>query len=143
MSDPAADPRKWVQIAEHVTHRIAAGELAPGDMVTITGLCHELHVTRQTARRALRMLEERGLLTACGKKGFMVISGNVPDDEQEEDESHRPLVQDVTENIQDAIDNICATICEITETAERIDDKLNTLIERLEQHTRMHEIPPP
>nr|HID12237.1 GntR family transcriptional regulator [Anaerolineae bacterium] len=53
----------YVQIAESLLDRIESGDLAPGDRLpSERSLSEMLSVNRMTLRRALRMLETRGLL---------------------------------------------------------------------------------
>jgi DNA-binding transcriptional regulator YhcF (GntR family) len=66
------DPRKYVQISEILEAQIALGVLEPGESVTVSELVEEFKVSRQTARRALRVIEERELVACCGTAGFVV-----------------------------------------------------------------------
>lgn len=66
------DPRKYVQIANDMLRQITSGVLEPGDVVTVTELTADHKVSRPTARRAMREIEARGLLVACGTVGFVV-----------------------------------------------------------------------
>jgi hypothetical protein len=56
-------------------------------MITVAGLARARRVTRDTARRALRVLEERLIVAADGTKGFMILIDRVPDDEMPGDGS--------------------------------------------------------
>jgi DNA-binding transcriptional regulator YhcF (GntR family) len=69
---PSDDPRKYVQIANDMLRQIINGVLEPGDVVTITELTEEHKVARQTARRAIREIESRGLIAGYGTAGFVV-----------------------------------------------------------------------
>lgn len=69
------DPRAYVRIAAAVRQQITAGELAPGQPVpSITALVQEHGVARQTAAKALRMLETEGLLRRIPGLGYYVTS---------------------------------------------------------------------
>jgi DNA-binding GntR family transcriptional regulator len=66
------DPRKYQQIASAVRAAIAAGELAAGDLVLIAGLAAEHRAARQTAARALALLEQEGLVKRYPGHGYTV-----------------------------------------------------------------------
>ena len=69
------DPRAYVQIAAAVRQRITTGELAPGQPApSITALVQEHGVARQTASKALRMLETEGLVRRVPGLGYYVSS---------------------------------------------------------------------
>jgi len=69
------DPRAYVRIAAAVRQQITSGELAPGQPVpSITALVQEHGVARQTAAKALRMLETEGLVRRIPGLGYYVTS---------------------------------------------------------------------
>jgi len=69
------DPRAYVRIADGLRERITSGELAPGmPMPSITTLSQEYGVARQTAAKALRMLEAEGLVRRIPGLGYYVTS---------------------------------------------------------------------
>jgi GntR family transcriptional regulator len=69
------DPRAYVRIAAAVRQQITSGELDPGQPVpSITALVQEHGVARQTAAKALRMLETEGLLRRIPGLGYYVTS---------------------------------------------------------------------
>jgi DNA-binding GntR family transcriptional regulator len=69
------DPRAYVRIADGLRERITSGELAPGmPMPSITTLSQEYGVARQTAAKALRMLETEGLVRRIPGLGYYVTS---------------------------------------------------------------------
>lgn len=69
------DPRAYVRIAAAVRQQITSGELAPGQPVpSITVLVQEHGVARQTAAKALRMLETEGILRRIPGLGYYVTS---------------------------------------------------------------------
>ena len=57
------DPRVYVRIAADIRARIEADELKPGQPApSITALCQEWGVAKETAAHALQVLEEEGLV---------------------------------------------------------------------------------
>lgn len=71
------DPNKiayvYMQVADHITARIAAGELRPGARLPgERDLGEEYGVAYLTARRAVRELRERGLVVTLPAKGTFV-----------------------------------------------------------------------
>lgn len=71
------DPRKYVQIANDMLRQIISGVLEPGDIVTVTELTEDHKVSRQTARRAIREIEAKGLMAGYGTAGF-AVTGKCP-----------------------------------------------------------------
>ncbi len=68
------DPRLYLRIAAGIRQRIAAGELEPGQPApSITSLCQEWEVARETAAHALRTLEGEGLVRRYPGRGYYVI----------------------------------------------------------------------
>ncbi len=68
----------YIQIAESLLNRIEAGELAPGDRLpSERDLSEELGVTRMTLRRALHLLETRGLLIRRRGNGTYVAEPKI------------------------------------------------------------------
>lgn len=69
----AKPPAKAQQVAGALAERIAAGELAPGEWLPPERDLSQRHdVDRSTVRRALRMLEERGLIIIHPRSGAQV-----------------------------------------------------------------------
>jgi GntR family transcriptional regulator len=67
------DPRMYVRIAVQIRGQIEKGKLAPGDPVpSITTLVQEHGVARQTAAKALRLLEDEGLTQRYPGLGYYV-----------------------------------------------------------------------
>ncbi|NSL43213.1 winged helix-turn-helix domain-containing protein [Streptomyces sp. 8P21H-1] len=63
----------YMQVADHITARIASGELRPGARLPgERDLGTEYGVTYLTARRAIRELRERGLVLTLPAKGTFV-----------------------------------------------------------------------
>jgi DNA-binding GntR family transcriptional regulator len=68
-----ADPRAYVRIAAMLRERIIAGDLAPAQTTpSITRLCADHGVARQTAARALRVLQDAGLVYRVPGLGYHV-----------------------------------------------------------------------
>jgi DNA-binding GntR family transcriptional regulator len=68
------DPRLYVQIAASVRTRIESGELRPGHAApSITTLCQEWGVARETAAQAYRVLEAEGLVRRYPGRGYYVL----------------------------------------------------------------------
>lgn len=63
----------WQAVAEHLTARIEAGDLAPGARLPgERDLAAEYGVALMTARRAIKDLRERGLVRTLPSKGTFV-----------------------------------------------------------------------
>ena len=72
-----ADPRAYIRIAAVLRERITAGELAPGQATpSITGLCADHGVARQTAAHALHVLQDAGLVYRVPGLGYHVCTDN-------------------------------------------------------------------
>jgi DNA-binding GntR family transcriptional regulator len=71
--DPAAPKLVYVQVADHISARIAAGELPPGARLPAERhLAAEYGVAYDTIRRATALLRDRGLiLTIVGRGTFV------------------------------------------------------------------------
>ncbi len=67
------DPRAYVRIAAQVRVVIESGELAPGQPVpSITTLTQDHGVSRETAAKALRLLESEGRVVRYPGLGYYV-----------------------------------------------------------------------
>jgi len=67
------DPRIYLRIAADIRRRIEADELKPGEPVpSITALCQEWGVARETAAHALQVLEAEGLVRRYPGRGYYV-----------------------------------------------------------------------
>ena len=74
-----ADPRAYIRIAALLRDRIAAGELAPGQATpSITRLCADHDVARQTAAHALHVLQDAGLVYRVPGLGYHVRNAILP-----------------------------------------------------------------
>jgi DNA-binding GntR family transcriptional regulator len=68
-----ADPRAYISIAALLAERISTGELGPGQaMPSITRLCADYGVARQTAAHALHVLQDAGLVHRVPGLGYHV-----------------------------------------------------------------------
>ena len=77
--DPAAPKLVYVQVADHITARIQAGELAPGARLPAErDLATEYGVAYDTIRRATALLRDRGLIITIVGRGTYVT----PEDQQ-------------------------------------------------------------
>lgn len=74
----SSDPRIYVRVIRDIRERIESGELKPVDSqlatpcVTISELCRKYQCTRQTVSKALKMLEDDGLLVRFPGLGYFV-----------------------------------------------------------------------
>jgi DNA-binding GntR family transcriptional regulator len=71
--DPNAPKLVYVQVADHITARIQAGELAPGARLPAErDLATEYGVSYDTIRRATALLRERELIITIVGRGTYV-----------------------------------------------------------------------
>jgi GntR family transcriptional regulator len=64
----------YVQIIDQIKHRIATGDLAPGDQLpTVRQLATDLRVNFNTIARAYRMLDEEGLISTQHGRGTYIL----------------------------------------------------------------------
>jgi GntR family transcriptional regulator len=69
------DPRVYLRIAAEVRARIEAGELKPGQPApSITALCQEWGVARETAAHAMQVLGAEGLVRRYPGRGYYVTA---------------------------------------------------------------------
>jgi GntR family transcriptional regulator len=69
----AADP-PYKQVADAIARRILSGQLAPGARVpSITTLVQDYGIAKNTARRALTVLAEQGLVRIVPGWGTFVV----------------------------------------------------------------------
>ena len=67
------DPRIYLRIAASIRARIEADEIKPGQLApSITALCQEWGVARETAAHALQVLESEGLVRRYPGRGYYV-----------------------------------------------------------------------
>jgi DNA-binding transcriptional regulator YhcF (GntR family) len=68
-----ADPRAYIRIAALLAERISSGELTSGQATpSITSLCADHGVARQTAAHALHVLQDAGLIHRVPGLGYHV-----------------------------------------------------------------------
>jgi DNA-binding GntR family transcriptional regulator len=68
------DPRAYVRLANLIRQQITDGKLSPGQPTpSVTTLTQEHGVARQTAAKALRVLEAEGLVTRIPGLGYYVV----------------------------------------------------------------------
>lgn len=73
MIDPLSPTALYVQLADLLAERIKRGELQPGQpLPSETTLRQEYGVSRGTARAAVRLLRERGLIITIPARGSYV-----------------------------------------------------------------------
>ena len=74
-----SDPRAYVRLAARLRREIAEGTLAPGmPTPSITTLSQQYGHARQTCAKALRTLEDEGLLTRIPGLGYYVTGKGAP-----------------------------------------------------------------
>jgi DNA-binding GntR family transcriptional regulator len=66
------DPRLYVRITEDLRHKISTGTIEAGTTVSITTLSEQWQACRQTVSRALRALEDDGLIKRYPGIGYYV-----------------------------------------------------------------------
>jgi DNA-binding GntR family transcriptional regulator len=72
-SPAVPDPRAYVRLAGLLRSMITSGDLAPGSPApSITSLCQEQGHARQTCAKAMRLLEDEGLLRRVPGLGYYV-----------------------------------------------------------------------
>jgi GntR family transcriptional regulator len=73
MDDNRIEMRRYLRLATFIREEIANGLLAPGSSVpSIKSLCHVYGLSRQTAGKALRVLENEGLIYRLPGLGYFV-----------------------------------------------------------------------
>jgi DNA-binding GntR family transcriptional regulator len=72
------DPRAYIRIAAMLHNRISAGDLSPGHATpSITRLCADYGVARETAAHALHVLQDAGLIYRVPGLGYYVCVGGL------------------------------------------------------------------
>lgn len=127
-----SDPRKYMQIARNLEKQITVGALESGDIVTVSELSADFQVTRQTARHALRVIGERGLIAACGTAGFMVTNrkGQKGSGGQAGDQAG---VSELTDMITRSLDKIEDAFFGLRDAVLKLDATATKLVERTNQ----------
>ncbi len=67
------DPRAYVRIANEIREQIRAGELKPGNPVSIKRLNQETGYSRKTISKALVLLEIEGMVMRYPGLGYLVL----------------------------------------------------------------------
>lgn len=73
-SPDETEHRKWARIANGLRGQIETGELKAGNRISITYLSQERGVARQTAAKALRMLEREEKIKRYPGYGYLVLA---------------------------------------------------------------------
>ncbi|GAA3350017.1 hypothetical protein GCM10020358_74340 [Amorphoplanes nipponensis] len=74
MIDPEGMKPVYVQVADVIAARIGRGELAPNRPIpSETAMVQEFGIARGTARRAVELLRERGLVATVPGRGTFVL----------------------------------------------------------------------
>jgi GntR family transcriptional regulator len=64
----------YVQLIDQIKHKIALGELVPGDQLpTVRQLAADLRVNFNTIARAYRMLDEEGIISTQHGRGTFIL----------------------------------------------------------------------
>jgi GntR family transcriptional regulator len=75
--DPSAPRLIYLQLADHIAGRIAAGELRPGDRLPAErDMATEYGVAYDTVRRATAVLRERRLIITIVGRGTYIGDGS-------------------------------------------------------------------
>lgn len=72
MIDPTGPVAPYRQIADILRDRIRSGTLPPGARITESEITDEFEVARNTARRALAVLRDDGLVFTVPQRGSYV-----------------------------------------------------------------------
>ncbi|MEV0445478.1 winged helix-turn-helix domain-containing protein [Streptomyces spectabilis] len=88
-SDPNTPHAPYMRVLNALMDQIGTGEgkrFPPGaKLPSEAELCAEFKVARMTARRAVRVLRERGLVATEWGKGTFVVGSPVPESEHQGD----------------------------------------------------------
>jgi len=75
VTDLTSNDHRFRQVAQTIAHQIASGEIARGSrLMSERDLGKHFNVSRDTIRRALLELQERGLIEAEGARGWFVTT---------------------------------------------------------------------
>jgi DNA-binding GntR family transcriptional regulator len=70
----STDPRRYMRLAATLRTQIADGTFARDERIpSIRDLCEDHHLSRQTAGKALRLLEREGLIHRVPGLGYHVV----------------------------------------------------------------------
>jgi GntR family transcriptional regulator len=73
MIDPTGPVPPYRQIAEIIRKRIRSGDLPKGSRITESEITEAYEVARNTARRAIAVLREEGLIMTVPQRGSYVL----------------------------------------------------------------------
>lgn len=87
-SDPHTPRAPYMRVLNALAEEITTGRYGPGDPIPSEAeLCERFDVARETARRAVRVLRERGLvITEWGKGTFVSTSDQRHQDDPASDQ---------------------------------------------------------
>ncbi|MFI7100173.1 GntR family transcriptional regulator [Streptomyces sp. NPDC050161] len=89
--DPHTPYAPYMRVLEALTAEIKAGTIGPGERVPSEAeLCARFKVARETARRAVRVLREQGVVRTEWGRGTFVVDPAEREDEHQDDERPRP-----------------------------------------------------
>ncbi|MCW2933786.1 MAG: hypothetical protein JWM19_4748 [Actinomycetia bacterium] len=77
-ASPAYDPRLYVQIATDLRAKLHAGTVTAGTTLHIAHLASQWGTARPTASKALRTLENDGLIRHYPRYGYLVLPQGPP-----------------------------------------------------------------
>ncbi|MEU6738381.1 GntR family transcriptional regulator [Streptosporangium sandarakinum] len=101
MLDHDGDTHLYLQIAEIIRERIAEGRLSPGQPVASeAAIRDEFGVARTTARRAVRLLREEGLVYTVQGEGTFVGPPGEGTRQPRKTPMYRQIAEDVVERIR-------------------------------------------
>ncbi|MBW1603388.1 GntR family transcriptional regulator [Streptomyces sp. JJ66] len=84
--DPHTPRAPYMRVLDALAAEIRAGQYAPGERIpSEADLCERHGVARETARRAVRVLRERGLVVTEWGKGTFVAAADDRDDPERRD----------------------------------------------------------
>ncbi|MGW0809354.1 GntR family transcriptional regulator [Nonomuraea sp. NPDC002799] len=100
MLDREGDTHLYLQISEVIKSRIVGG-LSPGDpVISEAGIQREFRVARTTARRAIRVLRNQGLIHTRQGKGTFVSGPDEADPSYHLTPLYRVIAEEIRQSIQ-------------------------------------------
>ncbi|MEU8195444.1 GntR family transcriptional regulator [Microbispora amethystogenes] len=101
MLDHDGDTHLYVQIAEIIREQIQRGDLAPGRPIpSEAAIQSEFGVARTTARRAVHMLREEGLIYTVQGEGTFVAAPDSTPREPRKLPMYRKIAEDIVQEIR-------------------------------------------
>jgi DNA-binding transcriptional regulator YhcF (GntR family) len=116
----ASDPRKYVQITKDLEAQMIAGVLKPGEVLTIARIAEEFGVAPQTARRALKVIEKKGLVACRRAVGHVVTYNGELGEIMRARKEEAARVSELSEKVSRGLDML-------TEAADRLNKALASL----------------